>query len=172
MEFFLGQIILFGGNFAIRGFALAQGQLLSISSYSAVFSLYGTTYGGDGRTTFGLPDLRGRVPIGEGNGPGLTHRGLGARGGSETNVLTVNQMPPHSHNIPVNVTAGEEDEANPGVGVLANSGADNFTSSTANGSYGGGGTTSSGAGQAFNNMQPWLAINYEVCLQGVFPSRS
>ncbi|WP_231295765.1 tail fiber protein [Colwellia sp. PAMC 21821] len=94
---FLGGMCAFGGNFAIRSWAKAEGQLLAISSNTALFSLLGTTYGGDGRTTFGLPDLRGRSPIGQGRGPGLNDYRLGQRGGAETHTLNVLQMPVHNH---------------------------------------------------------------------------
>ena len=98
---FLGGMTYFAGNFAPRGWALAEGQLLSISSNSALFSLLGTTYGGDGRTDFALPDLRGRTAIGEGTGPGLTHRNLGQKLGAETVALSVNELPSHSHSLPL-----------------------------------------------------------------------
>lgn len=94
---YLGGMCAFGGNFAIRSWAKAEGQLLAISSNSALFSLLGTTYGGDGRTTFGLPDLRGRSPIGQGRGPGLNDYRLGQRGGGETHILNVAQLPTHNH---------------------------------------------------------------------------
>jgi len=94
---FLGEIIMFGSNFAPRGWALCDGQLLPISENSALFSLLGTIYGGDGRVTFGLPDLRGRVPIHEGEGPGLSNRNIGAKSGSASNTLNVNQLPSHDH---------------------------------------------------------------------------
>ncbi|WP_375579649.1 tail fiber protein [Marivirga tractuosa] len=96
---FLAEVMIFAGNFAPRGWAFCNGQLLPISSYSAVFSLVGTTYGGDGRTTFALPDLRGRAPIHFGSGPGLSSKTLGQKGGQETTTLTTNQMPSHTHNI-------------------------------------------------------------------------
>lgn len=99
MDPFLAEIIMFGGNFAPRGWALCDGQLLPINSNQAVFSLIGTIYGGDGRTTFALPDMRGRTAIHAGNGPGLTPRPLGQRSGTETNTMNVTQMPAHSHTI-------------------------------------------------------------------------
>ena len=110
-EPFYGEITMFGGNFAPGGFAFADGQLLSISSNTALFSLYGTTYGGDGRTTFGLPDLRGRVSMHPGSGPGLSRRKLGEKGGSETNSLNVNQMPAHSHSVPLMAPIAKGDTA-------------------------------------------------------------
>ena len=97
MDPFLGQIVLFGGNFAPRGWALCEGQLLPISQYSALFSILGTIYGGDGRTTFALPDLRGRAAISSGRGPGLSDRRLGSRSGQEVHTLTTLEMPSHNH---------------------------------------------------------------------------
>ena len=105
-EPFIGQIIMFGGNFAIRGYALCNGQLLSIAQNTALFSLLGTTFGGDGRTTFGLPDLRGRVPVHMGQGPGLTNYSLGQSAGAEQVTLTVNQIPAHTHTATANAVNG------------------------------------------------------------------
>jgi microcystin-dependent protein len=175
---FIGQIIMFGGNFAIRSFALANGQLLAISSNTALFSLYGTIYGGDGRTTFALPDLRGRVPVHAGNGPGLPPINLGQKFGASSMILQVAHMPSHNHTAVLNVnsTAGDEDETNPASGVLSNnSNSDNYTSSAANAQYAGGsGITvgNTGGSQSFNLYQPSLAIYFEVALQGIFPSRN
>tara|TARA_B100000780_G_C21106395_1_gene446840 strand:- start:1170 stop:1742 length:573 start_codon:yes stop_codon:yes gene_type:complete len=189
MDPFIGEVKMFGGNFAPRGWAFCEGQLLAIAQNQALFSILGTTYGGDGRTTFALPDLRGRAPIGPGTGPGLSTRRLGQRSGTETNVLTVNQMPSHNHStttslhayIPVNAEEGNEDEVNPAAGVLANNGQDNYASeATPNAFYNGAnlapvnGTVqvmNNGGSQPFNNMQPFLGVYYIIALVGVFPSR-
>ena len=190
-DLYLGEIILFAGNFAPRNTAYCNGQLLSISQNQALFSLLGTTYGGDGRTSFALPDLRGRAPIHPGTGPGLSTRKLGQRSGIEYNNLTLNQMPSHTHtavmstegavNIPVNTTSGDEDEQSPGAGIMANTGNDLYSSSAANGIYGGAAVPvtgaqvqilNAGASQAVNNMQPFLGVNYIICINGLFPSRS
>ncbi|MBD3756388.1 MAG: phage tail protein, partial [Gammaproteobacteria bacterium] len=96
-EPFVGEIRMFAGNFAPRGWAFCDGQLLAVSQNDALFSLLGTIYGGDGRTTFGLPDMRGRIPVHQGSGPGLSPRRLGSKSGAETETLTVNQMPSHTH---------------------------------------------------------------------------
>lgn len=190
----LGEIRIFAGNFAPRGWAFCDGQLLPISQNSALFSLLGTMYGGDGRTTFGLPDLRGRAVVSAGRGPGLQNYVQGARGGAEFKTLTVAQMPQHSHimtltnlagsaNIPVNTSSGDEDESNPGAGVLANNGNDRFASeATPNATYGGqavpvnitgtGTILNNGGSQSFDNRQPYLPIRYIIALTGYFPSRN
>mgnify|MGYP000023515816 CR=1 FL=1 len=192
MDGTIASIQLFGGNFAPRTWAFCDGQLLPISSNQALFSILGTTYGGDGRTTVGLPELRGRVPLHAGSGPGLPHYDRGERGGQESVALGIQNLPPIQApvivqsaggiNIPVNTADGEGDEANPGAGVLANTGADNYSgSSSPNAMYSGKSipvsgfqataTISGGARPAYN-MQPFLAINYIICLQGIYPSRS
>ena len=188
MDPMMASIMIFAGNFAPRAWAYCDGQLLAIASHTALFSLLGTTYGGDGRTTFALPDLRGRTPIGPRHGPGLSSYGLGQRGGVETVTLNITQIPSHTHlasvtdgaaHLPVNITEGDEDEKNPAAGVLANTGADNYASS-ANGSYFGAapvvGTAvtnlNNGGNQWHTNIQPYLAINYIICVYGVFPARS
>ena len=179
----MGQIQAFGFNFAPRGWAKCDGQLLSIASYSALFSLLGTTYGGDGRTTFGLPDLRGRVPMSQGNGPGLSDRRMGAKGGSETNTMTINQMPSHNHiatssadmKIAVNDTAGEESTPS---GQFIAGGNNIFLDEAGTGHLGGvsGNVTTTvnnnGGGQSINNLQPYEVVNYCIALQGLFPPRS
>ena len=180
MEPFIGQIQAFGFNFAPRGWATCEGQLLSINQNQALFSLLGTTYGGDGRTTFGLPDLRGRTMISEGTGPGLTPRALGARGGSESNNLTVAQMPAHTHSlapvtvsVPVSVEDADQDEA--AGKFLANG---SFYHNEGDGVYGTGplpltgAMGNAGSSQAVNNMQPFLVVNICIALTGIFPSRS
>ena len=188
MDPMMASIMIFAGNFAPRGWAFCDGQLLAINANSALFSLLGTTYGGDGRTTFALPDLRGRAALGPRHGPGLSSYNLGQRGGVETVTLTVAQMPSHTHLasvtpgsaiLPVNITEGDEDEKNPGAGVLANTGADNYASSS-NGNYGAAAPVTGTAVTNFNqggsqwhtNIQPYLAINYIIAMQGFFPSRN
>lgn len=181
-EPFLGEIKTVGFNFAPRGWALCDGQLLPISQYTALFSLLGTTYGGDGRTTFGLPELRGRAPIHVGTGPGLTPRRWGEKGGSETNIISASQMPSHSHAGTVQSTlkassaAGEETA--PAAGGALASGVQIYNEETPNVSLSPDGIDSTvtianaGGGQAVNNMQPYLAIYFIIALQGIFPSRS
>lgn len=177
----IGEIRMFGGNFAPRTWALCQGQLLPISQNSALFSILGTTYGGDGRTTFALPDLRGRCAIGQGNGPGLSDRRLGAKGGTETNTLNTTQLPAHTHSasgtVELQAKNGAGDESNPGGGFLATANSDMFSDGTGlNATMGSNPVNvtvgNTGNNQPVNNMQPYLAVNYIICLQGVYPSRS
>lgn len=187
MEPTLGEIRMFGGNFAPRSWALCQGQLLPINSNQALFSILGTTYGGDGRTTFGLPDLRGRTAIHAGNGPGLSDRRLGSKGGTETNTLNVTHLASHSHSgsFGVNKSAGTTDSpANafpaPISGRALSTPPANMQMTGYGATKSGTGTMASnsvvvgntGGGQPVNNMQPWLAVNYIIALQGIFPSRS
>ena len=163
---FLGQIQAFGFNFAPRGWARCDGQLLPISQNSALFSLLGTMYGGDGRTTFALPDLRSRSVVHTGNGPGLDNIQQGQKGGNYMEALNVNNLPAHTHNVGVNTAAGEE--ANPSGKYIANS-ADSFAEDAdANLAA----PTSAGGGQAFNIRNPFLGIEVCIALQGVYPSRN
>lgn len=154
---FLGEILMVGFNFAPRGWALCDGQLLPIAQNTALFSLLGTIYGGDGRTTFALPDLRGRTAFHPGSGPGLDPLSLGQKGGSNTNTITANQLPPHTHTIPQVQVRGNGSEA---VGLAT--GGDRGTVATA----------STGGGQTMNNMPPYTAINHVIALVGLFPSRN
>lgn len=167
---FIGQITMFAGNFAPRGWALCDGQLLQISQHSALFSILGTIYGGDGRTTFGLPDLRGRVAIHAGSGPGLTPRQLGRKSGTETVTLNANQIPAHTHNMRGN--SGAPDESNPQGGVPANSAAtgEDLYNSASNVNMGA--TANAGGNQSHENMQPFQCVNFIIALTGVFPSRN
>lgn len=166
MEPFIGQILLFGFNFAPRGWAFCNGQLLPINQNSALFSLLGTTYGGDGRTTFGLPNLQGRVPMHFGQGPGLANRALGQTGGTQNITLGVNNLPVHNHAI---LAKAEGDTDNPTGLFIAGDGTNSFgtTEDTqlAN-------TANTGSGQAFSNEQPFQVVNYCIALVGIFPSRN
>ena len=193
MEGVIGEIRGFAGNFAPRTWAFCEGQLLAISSHTALFSILGTTYGGDGRSTFALPDLRGRTMIGPGTGPGLTPRALGARGGSETNTLTTLQMPSHTHGSTATVSgtaalpayadeaSTDEAENNYLANVASTDGNTKIYHTASDGATLGHGIVTgtatvtifnSGGSQPFNNMQPWLGIYYIICLTGIFPSRN
>lgn len=175
---YLAEVTMFAGNFAPRGWAFCDGQLLPIASYSALFSLLGTTYGGDGRTTFGLPDLRGRAPIHAGHGPGLSSRNLGAKGGAETHTLVVSQMPSHGHSPKMHAEQAQGDSNIPANRMLAIAPAGTNTYASFNAAedipMSDHSITESnvGGGQSFNIMNPFLAINFIIALQGVFPSRS
>ncbi len=171
-EPFVGQLKMFAGNFAPRGFAFCDGQLLRVSQNQALFSLLGTIYGGDGRTTFGLPDLRGRIPIHQGSGPGLTPRQIGSKGGGETETVTEGQLPPHVHILQSNTQAGQEGNPNNAVPAQAtvfvydrNPLATGLRSLAANS------ITSVGGSQPHTNLQPFLCIHFIIALFGVFPSR-
>ena len=168
---FIGEVQWFAGNFAPRGWALCDGQLLSISSNQALFSILGTIYGGDGRTTFGLPDVRGRVMIHEGTGPGLSPRSLGSRSGTETETLTANQMPNHTHTL--NASGGSATAVVPNGNVLASPGRTRlYDSGAANVNMSASSITSTGGNQSHNNMQPYNTLNCIIALQGIFPSRN
>ena len=184
MNPFLAQIIMFGGNFAPRGWAFCAGQILPINQYTALFSLLGTTYGGDGRTTFGLPDLRGRNPIHAGNGPGLTPRQLGQVGGLETTVLQTSNLPPHNHAGVLKVSSADSTAATAAAGAsIGTPGTSDGRAFTPTLGYNTGtpdvtlnpgsvATGMTGAGQAANNMGPYQVLNYIIALEGTFPSRS
>ena len=178
MEPFIGEMILFGGNFAPRGWAFCDGQLLPISQNTALFSILGTTYGGDGRTTFALPDMRGRAPVHAGSGPGLSSKRLGQKGGAETATLTEAQLPQHDHPAQLRLgnATGNEIKGN-GNSLSTNaaynmnaSGAPDSSKKLTSGSVVVG--PSNSGNQSHNNMQPFQAINYIIALQGVYPSRS
>ena len=171
-EPFLGEIRMFAGNFAPRGYAFCDGQLLAISQNDALFALFGTIYGGDGRTTLALPDLRGRIAIHYGDGIGLTNRPIGLRSGQETVTLTEAQLPTHSH--PFEASSAPASEARPvGNTVAGNTPIDLYaeppvpTADMAPTS-----TTPVGGDQAHTNLQPFLCIHYICALTGVFPSRN
>jgi microcystin-dependent protein len=181
--FFIAQVTPWAATFAPRNWALCSGALLPIASYTALFSLVGTFYGGDGRTTFGLPDLRGRVPIGPGTGPGLATRNLGSKGGSETVTLTTAQLPAHGHGLSLTLEASDAsaDDPSPGPGVRfargnAAFGDVNLYSGDAPDTgipvLGGLDALATGGGQAHPNVQPSLVLRYLIALQGIFPSRN
>ena len=178
MEGYIAQIIMFGSNFAPNGWAFCQGQLISIASNTALFSLLGTTYGGNGQTTFGLPDLRSRVPVGTGQGPGLAPVDLGELGGAETTTLTIANIPAHFHTVTAqakvstaNATTDEPD------GAVLSTGNNNLYGAVgaANGSLTPGTLTlgnNAGGSQPFNLRNPYLGLSLIICMQGIFPSRN
>lgn len=172
MDGVLAVIWMFAGNFAPRNWAFCHGQLLPISSNTALFSLLGTTYGGDGRTTFQLPDFRSRVAVGQGQGPGLANYNLGQRGGTENVTLTTNQIPNHSHPTQVAVSTATGEEANIN-GQFLSSHAGAFNEDPTSGAVlGGVSSGNTGGSQSHTNIQPYLAMNYVICFAGIFPSRN
>ena len=167
---FIGQIQAFGFNFAPRVWAKCDGQLLSISQYSALFSLLGTYYGGDGRTTFALPDLRGRVLEHDGAGPGLSHKTIGQRGGREEVVIDVSHMPNHAHSIACQSAGGNA--TSPSGAFPAASAREQIYSDTQNATMDHSAVSSVGGSRPLHVEQPYLVVNYCIALQGIYPSRN
>lgn len=177
---FIGEIRMFGGTFAPNGWAFCNGQLISIAQNSALFALLGTTYGGNGQTTFGLPDLRGRVPMGFGNGPGLSTRVLGEMEGTENVTLLSTNLPAHTHTVslssPATNSLGTVMEPGPGSIPAASNqrNAQYAPSASANTTLPGsnGNTGSAGNNIPVSVMQPSLAVSFIIALEGIFPSRN
>ncbi|HUZ96192.1 MAG TPA: tail fiber protein [Edaphobacter sp.] len=178
MDPFLGEIRMVGWNFAANGWALCNGQLMSISQNAALFSLLGTTYGGDGVQTFALPNLQGRVPIHQGNGNGLSPYIMGDSSGSETVTLTPTQIPAHNHLMGVSNLTGTVADPTNAILAQGNSGTarapvavSGYVSTAATGTLAPAAISMTGGSQAHNNLQPYLCVNFIIALQGVFPSR-
>lgn len=182
MEGYLAEIRMFAGNFAPRGWMFCQGQLLSIAEWTAVFALVGTTYGGDGQVTFGLPDLRGRLPVGTGQGPGLPAVDLGEMGGTPATTLLTTQLPTHTHALTATAVmacksgAGNADA--PTGSIFAGSATDeNYAApAEANGNMApaniSGTIGVSGSSLPLSIMQPYLGLYHIFCVEGIFPSRN
>lgn len=173
MDPFLGEIRMFAGNFAPRGYAFCDGQLLAVSQNDALFSLLGTIYGGDGRTTFALPDLRGRVPLHKGQGPGLMNRPIGQKSGQERVLLGSNNLPNHTHVMAGKATANTKDPSGADLGLpaspaFASEGQTFEMNRRAIGPAGSG----TGSPTYHSNVQPFLCIYYIIALVGVYPSRN
>lgn len=177
MDPVLAVISMFAGDFAPKRWAFCSGQLLSISQNQALFSLLGTTYGGDGRVTFGLPDLRGRTPIHVGQGQGLPNYTLGERTGTETINLSIQNLPLHTHSasfsFAVSSLPPDADEPDGNLPAVSSINAYNQGAS-ANGQLGGVSMVvqPAGSSQPFSIRQPYLAINFIICVSGIFPSRN
>ncbi|MCP3136615.1 phage tail protein [Pyxidicoccus xibeiensis] len=172
-EPFIGQIMMFAGNFPPRGWQFCQGQILSIAQNTALFSILGTTYGGNGQTTFALPDLRGRYPMQPGQGPGLSPRTLGEQGGSETVTLISTQMPAHNHTL--NVSSQNGDTETPvGTVLAADSSATitNYRAAPIDGTMNPASIGVAGGSQPHNNMSPYTCINFIIAMEGIYPSRN
>ncbi len=189
MDGTIAEIRMFAGNFAPRNWFLCEGQILPIAQYQAFFSLVGTIYGGDGRTTFGIPDLRGRVVIGEGFGPGLTNRPIGQKSGAEGVTLNQSQIPSHSHSITnvgmqassANATQSQPTQgsslAAPGMGSGRSfTNTLGYNTATPDVTLNSGSTPptigNTGGNLSHTNMQPFLVLNYIICYQGIYPSRN
>lgn len=175
MDPFIGEIRLFAGNFAPRGWALCDGSRLPISQYRELYSILGTVYGGDGKTTFALPDFRGRAPVHAGAGPGLTPYVPGQTGGTSNVALMVNEMPSHTHQP---IAASTVNATSPAEGVWGST--QSVRGSIAAYAAGGGSSTPmspsaikpAGSSAPHNNMQPYLGLNFIIALDGIFPPRS
>ena len=173
---YIAEIKMFGGNFAPKGYALCNGQIVAISQNTALFSLLGTTYGGNGTTTFALPNMQGRAPVHQGNGAGIDPVVLGEMAG-ETNVtLTTSNLPTHTHPISGAIIANSNPGETPASNTLFTNSAPNQLYATALGT---GGLnlapqtiTTAGGSQPHNNLQPYLAVTFIIALQGVFPARN
>lgn len=165
---YLGSIIKVGFNFAPPGWAACNGQILPIGSYNSLFTLIGNTYGGDGITTFGLPDFRGRVPIHKGQGTGLTNRVMGEAAGTETVSLTLSQIPSHSHSVNVNTNAGTT--SSPDNAYIAQN-ADGISAFalSANAAMPSGATGATGSGNGHSNIMPYQVLNFIIAVEGIFP---
>ncbi len=168
---YIGELRMFAGNFPPNGWMFCEGQLLPIAENDVLFTLIGTTYGGDGETTFGLPDLRGRIPVHQGTGPGGTSYIMGQTGGTETVTLTSQQIPSHSHPLLASTVSGNQISPqnhvpanSPNIAYYINDPPDGNMSASAIGQVGG--------SQPHNNVQPFLCINFIISLFGIFPSQT
>lgn len=166
---FIGEIRMFAGDFAPRGWALAQGQLMSIAQNTALFSILGTTYGGNGQTTFALPDLRGKIAVGTG---GTFNPSIGGQGGQTSVTLTSSQLPAHSHTLNVSNGAATTSETGSDKVLATAQNAGIYTTGTANATLSTTSIGSTGSNASIPTMPPYLVINYIIALEGIFPSRN
>ena len=183
IEPYLANVTIFGGNFAPRGWMFCQGQLLAIANYDALYALIGTTYGGDGQTTFALPDLRSRVAVHPGQGAGLSSYVLGEMGGVENVTMLSSNLPSHTHTVltitgspGANSSAGTTDNANNAVPASAAPASNNYNTSDSGITLGVSSsmavTPIAGGNQPFSVISPYLAMNYVIAVEGIFPSRN
>ncbi len=170
-EPFVGEIRVFAFSFAPTGWALCNGQLLPIQQNAALFSILGTTFGGDGRTNFALPNLQGNVVVDAGAGAGLTPRAPGSAGGTTAETITTQTMPSHTH--PANCNSGNGNQVAPGGNFwAAETGGTSVYSGSANAQMAAGALGTTGGAQSHSNLQPYLVLNYCIALQGIYPSRN
>lgn len=172
---YLGEIRMFGGNFAPRNWALCNGSLLAINDYSALYSLLGTTYGGNGVNNFALPEMRGRIPIHHGTGPGLTPRNIGWNLGSESETLNINQIPSHSHEL--QASRSEADSFNPAGDVMASQSDGDLpyttlTDPTKLQTLNSNTIANTGGNLPHSNMMPFQCVTFIICLIGNYPPRT
>jgi len=167
---YVGEIRLFAGNFAPVGWMLCQGQTLSIAENEVLFQLIGTTYGGDGQTSFALPDLSGRVPVHQGQGPGTSPRTMGEIGGTETVTLLASQMPGHTHAMHASTAAATGSA--PGGALVGATTVASYDPGAASTAMAAGAIGTAGGNQPHQNMAPTLALNYIISLFGIFPSQA
>jgi len=177
MEAFIGQLKVVAFNFAPNGWALCTGQLMSISQNTALFALLGVNFGGDGRVTFGLPNLQGNIPVGVGTGPGLSSYELGEQGGAATVTLNTTEMPAHTHNLMAAVGRGVNSNAQSALGNSigptqgAAAGTPYLPAATLNVAMSPGAVLPAGSSQPHKNMMPYVALNFIISLGGIFPQR-
>jgi len=170
MDPFIGQIIFFAGNFAPRGWAFCNGQLLSVAENTALFAILGTTYGGNGQTNFALPDLRGRVPVHPGHGPGLSNYALGQQAGTETVTLGITQIPSHGHTFTPGCSSDPPNSQTPDNNVPAALDSQAY-GSEANANMRPANSSTAGGSQAHDNLPPYTCVNFIIAVEGAFPSR-
>lgn len=168
---YIGEVRLTGFAFAPSGWALCNGQLLSIASNTALFQVIGTTYGGNGVSTFALPDLRGRTPLGVGEGLGLTNRAAGEAGGTETHTLSAAELPAHTHLLRANGGNGITDKPDGSLPARDPAAVPRYApAASADANLAANAVSNAGGSQPHNNMQPYVVVNYIIALQGMFPS--
>jgi len=168
---FIGEIRMFGFNFAPVGWATCSGQPMAISQNTALFSLLGTYYGGNGTTTFNLPDLRSRVAVNQGQGTGLSPYNIGQMGGGENTTLAINNLPQHNHTVSLAASDANAQVSRPGGAVLARTATSIYNSASDGTTMASNTTSTAGSSAAFSNLQPYLAVNFCIALQGIYPTR-
>jgi microcystin-dependent protein len=173
MDPFVAEIRIFGFNFAPKGWAFCNGQLLPLSQNTALFSLLGTTYGGDGKSNFALPNMQGNAPMHPGQGPGLSLHDLGETGGSQTVTLLQSEMPSHTHTFFANAVVGDTNAPSPNVSLTRSHNATAYQTTTNQSlvQFASNAISPAGGSQPHNNMMPYLTLNFCIALQGVFPPR-